>query len=290
MKYNLLDNKKKEKLYTFLQVKIVRPKMSLAHLHMTYAAAASNPQNSRLMFNQNLAMPSFHSSVTLPTSTPFTNPHHHHHHHQLLNNSVAAATLQQQYHHNYLNYQHQYHSHQQQQQQHQASNHVQRSNFAIHDLLGLNKNDNSIQQNSADISPSSSSQSPSLNSPEIHSSIKPPSPSNSFTYQPDDKDTKKSKNMLINEAACAAAVAYGAYFSRNGLIGNFSNSTKCNSATLNPQENALNSQKSMKQSLSSSQMNATRQSLNSDLSEDDNENLNEEESFGKWVTIFNVGS
>ena len=81
--------------------------MSLAHLHMTYAAAASNPQNqlsnssgrsSLSLFNQNIiSMPQFNtggmpvSSSMSSAAASITGHHHHNHHHHLLNSSVAAA-------------------------------------------------------------------------------------------------------------------------------------------------------------------------------------------------------
>lgn len=133
--------------------------MSLAHLHMTYAAAATNSPNNRLgLFNNGVP---FHH----PSASSSALPAHH-----LIHNGVgatpaavaaAAASLSaaqyQNHHQNYLNYQH-YQQQQQQQLQSQSSSSSsssssgssvaqypnqflqahQRSTFAIQEILGLN--------------------------------------------------------------------------------------------------------------------------------------------------------
>ena len=113
--------------------------MSLAHLHMTYAAAASNNQNGRLLFNHNnLTLPGFHSNSG--PGLPSLSNHHQH----LLN---AANFHQYQSQQSYLNYQQQYtgatvNNNNNNNNASLSNPTPTRSNFAIHDLLGLNNNQN----------------------------------------------------------------------------------------------------------------------------------------------------
>ncbi len=247
--------------------------MSLAHLHMTYAAAAvssnhtSQATNARsnLIFNQ--------TGLSIPR---FTNP-----------GLPNTPSLQQQYqnHQNYINYQHHYNL---QQQQHQP---VQRSNFAINELLGLTSNTTNQHSQSY---------------PSVGNSNSPSSTASSNSSSPESSDTHKVKlsannhnSLLINEAAaCAAAAAYGAYF-RGGLMAhNFPTSFNHNSSgsvslstkpvSILKQQNASHSIGSTVSSISQVNGGSGPHSTNSDVSED--ENLNEEDSFGKWmIYVYLVG-
>ena len=302
--------------------------MSLAHLHMTYAAAASNPSNGRLIFNNNVSgVPSFHAS-TSPNSLV-------NHHHHLMQNSVNAAAaaaalsanIQYQNHHsNYFNYQHHYNQQQQQQQQPQSTSpnqlqHPQflpvhqRSTFAIQEILGLgNSNSNSTNQTNLNyhqavaaaaeslfnnkvnpelsyqhhqsfISPASSTSSSSSSTSSNSSTNNQTTPSNiqfENSYGLDKKtggnlnlpveilkDTEsnlESSHSIINranEAAVAAAAAYGAYFGRGGFMPSF-NSTSSNDLINN-----------------SAKLNNKQTEAISDLSDAENTNDLDEDSAGK---------
>jgi hypothetical protein len=267
--------------------------MSLAHLHMTYTSA-SNTQNNRSLFS-NVPLTSLHTTANSLSPSIAS------HHQTLINNSVvtaAAANFQQyqtQYHQNYLNYQNSYNMNN---NIIQTSNH-QRSNFAIQELLGLNNQNNQYQtsleslnnvnnssifaqtqltssSNSSDSSKGAMSPKSNLNR---NLNVSEQNAANENFSNDENKKFNSNHNILrINEVAAA----YGAYFSRNNILTNFSvsqspklnNNNNNNNDSPQPQSRNLNAKAQNILSHSSS----TPQSINSDLSED--ENRIEGDSFG----------
>ena len=236
---------------------------------MTYAAAAvanHTPQQTTANTRANLQMFN-QTGLSIP---PFTNP------------GLPLTSLQHQYqtHQNYLNYQHQYNLQQQQQP-------VQRSNFAINELLGLSKNSSSNQYSQSYPSVANSN-SPSSS---VSSNSSSPTESSEATSK---ANSNNQSNILINEAAaCAAAAAYGAYFSRGGLMGhNFSTSFNQVASSGSAKNVGVLKQANVSNSIGSGSSQVTGgsgpHSPNSDVSED--ENVNDEESFGKWgVFVYLLG-
>ncbi len=268
--------------------------MSLAHLHMTYAAATSNPQNNNLIFNSNL--PNFHSNSLS--------------NHQIIQNSVgtaavaaaavAAANIQYQNHQNYLSYQHHYHQTQINQFNTQQQQQQQRSTFAIQELLGLSNETNTNTQNI-------------LNRNYLQSSVKPTETpkalkistnfennnhlitsinNNNFKNEQNvsfelenklndnysslndniENNNKNENNKEAVVAAAAAAVAYGAYFSRNNFIPNYSPSKVVNQSEflINKKTSKLN-------------IDANTELNNSDDNNSLDENDNDEDSYGIYL-------
>ena len=256
--------------------------MSLAHLHMTYAAAASNNQNGRLLFNHNnLTLTGFHSNSS-PVVPNLSNHQH------LLN---AANFHQYQSQQSYLNYQQQYTGA-------TANNNntnptPTRSNFAIHDLLGLNNNSNqyfapleNMTSGGADLvcsPPSSSSSLSHLSNYGPADRFNDSPPQQTFTAageegkkinsvssdtSPSSSSSSPPNSSLINEAAACAAAAYGAYFGRGGILPGFGNNAPTTTATNTKYNSSIKPLPAP-----SSEPNQ------SDLSDGD-ENPNDEDSFG----------
>ena len=229
--------------------------MSLAHLHMTYAAATTNLTNSsnaNLLFNSNLQ--NFHPNQLIQSSAAA---------------AAVAANIQYHNHQNYLNYQHHYHQSQLQQTNQPSNQQHQRSTFAIQELLGLS-NDNPHSNRS--FLPETSGSKALQISTNFENSISSP---NKNDY---DLDAKKSDDLTKSDDSKEAAIAaaYGAYFSRNNFIANYSPSKSVHS---NSSELVATNKK---QKLNAVQANSAESNNSDDLSLDEIEN--DEESYGKYLS------
>ncbi|RNA37764.1 Visual system homeobox [Brachionus plicatilis] len=150
--------------------------MSLAHLHMTYAAAATSASNQRLLFNQ-------FNPAHYANSQPY--------YPSCQTHGVAQPA------------------------------HHQRSNFAIHEILGLNSPTGQTSFNPF-----------LLNLPTVSPTDTQTSNNSSLTSLESPADLRQTPNgqgvdeqSLMNRAneAAAYAAAYGAYFTRTNFMNNFTN-------------------------------------------------------------------
>lgn len=237
--------------------------MSLAHLQMTYAAAATgSAPNPHLLFGNH---------------NPVFNP-----------NNPSAPFQYHNQHQPYLGY-----PHYQQQSIPNPQYQHQRSTFAIQEILGLNSqntqtapshNYHPLFSSISSLSPADTQNSSSSHNSSINNSLSSPTGSialssetnpNSLQSNDSSASLNESNQSFINranEAAAAAAAAYGAYFSRTNFMNNFSNAAAAASI-----ESKLNN-------VPTNTINNV--SVNNSVSEhSDDENLNEldEDSYGEYL-------
>jgi hypothetical protein len=197
--------------------------MSLAHLHMTYAAATTAPNNTnRMLFNDTPA-----SAVQAAAAASLF--------HSTIQNSTnsALSSQHQTYQTNYQQNQYPYltHHYQTQFQQQQQPPVHQRSTFAIHEILGLNNNNNnhSTTPTESIFSSTNRTNCPTYgsNTEQTNSYLNTNNVSNmqfdlsTNRHYLHNHDLKADNANSSAAAAAAAAVAYGAYLERNGFLSNF---------------------------------------------------------------------